>query len=65
MKDSVFAILTVLLVVAWFIAGMLEGRDRERKRWHEEAVMRGVAGYNETTGEWQWKPVAEEPNDAD
>lgn len=27
--------------------------------WKTDMVKRGYAEYSQTTGEWQWKPVAE------
>ena len=32
----------------------------EKEAWHDEAIKRGFAEYNQTTGAWQWKQLTTE-----
>lgn len=53
-----------VVVVAFFAGitgiehcGKRQGAKVERQRFQAEAIERGYAEYNATTGEWQWKEV--------
>lgn len=46
----------VLLVVFVFIA---TAKFPDREQLMKQAIERGVAGYNEKSGQWEWKVEAE------
>ena len=51
MSDFVEAVTVVCIGVGAFLIGLSMGAEPLRK----EAIERGCAEYNATTGEWQWK----------
>ncbi len=51
----VVAIMAVSMAGACVTIGCVNGHDIEKHRFQREAIERGVAEYNATTGEWQWK----------
>lgn len=42
--------------VAMFAAGGLVGEHKAETRYQQQAIERGFAEFDATTGEWQWKP---------
>lgn len=57
---AVFAAFLAIVIVASTVIHTAEFKDRE---WQREAVKRGYAEYNATTGAWQWKQTPEASHD--
>lgn len=59
--DEAIGLLVGLLVGA-IIAFVLIGVIRDKTDYRKQAIERGYAEYNKTTGKWQWVEKAEKVN---
>ena len=57
MKDDGEGLLAVAIMV--FLVGVAFGALINNSSWKDDSVKQGFAEYNNTTGDWQWKVVAE------
>lgn len=46
--------LVIIVAILSLISGVGVGQGLTSSCWKSEAVARGVAGYDEKTGEWKW-----------
>lgn len=53
--DARFSLGFGLFVGVCVFTGFMIGRGFTQAKYREEAIKRGFAEYNATTGEWQWK----------
>ena len=58
--DYVCGTITLLLIVVLLILGMAIGNMFTDVAWEKEAIKKGYAEYNQTTGAWQWKEIKSE-----
>lgn len=45
----------LFLIATGVFVGWLGGTARTDEKWRKDAIKRGYARYNETTGAWEWK----------
>lgn len=55
MKDALRLVSSVCMCLSLWLGGCTLGTQLTGTRYREEAIKRGYAEYNATTGEWQWK----------
>jgi len=58
--DREDVVVTAAFVMVMFVSGLAIGSRATSNVWREEAINRGVAEYNQSSGEWQWKPEFKE-----
>jgi len=59
-KDCWYLSFLVIICLAF---GIALGANIERGGWKAICIKRGIANYNETTGDWQWKSDVVEMKD--
>lgn len=50
-----FITIISICFIGGFLGGYYKGHDDVEKRLKNEAIKKGHAEYNTTTGKWQWK----------
>ena len=50
----------IIGLIIGFIITLFIVFDPYRVRWETEAIEKGFAEHNQTTGDWQWKKIEKE-----